>query len=203
MKSSFYFTILLWCKNSVVNRNWSACTSAIVHRKIFVFTVHDSLIILGSFSCIMMRGYCFELNEKFSSAYAWQVIFFFVLKRSMAHHKSFHEIFRKMLRLSNFLISSTQRGKLNWSLQRQLEDLSRQKQQSWRRRPTTLLVQIFQRKESKTKEVIIIIAAFHVFDFNHGNEQFQIETSTFQKKMKRQNLWTEKQIWQNDKMNQS
>ena len=24
----------------------------------------------------------------------------------MAHHKSFHEIFRKMLRLSNFLISS-------------------------------------------------------------------------------------------------
>ena len=93
----------------------------------------------------------------------------------------------------------TQRGKLNWSLQRQLEDLSRQKQQSWRRRPTTLLVQIFQRKESKTKEVIIIIAAFHVFDFNHGNEQFQIETSTFQKKMKKQNLWTETK-WQ---MNQS
>ena len=201
MKSSFYFTILLWCEEICCRQKLVClhkCNSSPEN-----LCVQDSLIILGSFSCIMMRGYCFELNEKFSSAYAWQVIFFFVLKRSMAHHKSFHEIFRKMLRLSNFLISSTQRGKLNWSLQRQLEDLSRQKQQSWRRRPTTLLVQIFQRKESKTKEVIIIIAAFHVFDFNHGNEQFQIETSTFQKKMKRQNLWTEKQIWQNDKMNQS
>ena len=79
------------------------------------------------------------------------------------------------------------------TVQRLLDKLSRHKQQSWRRRPTTLFLQIFQRKESKTKEVIIIIAAFHVFDFNHGNEQFQIETSTFQKKMKKQNLWTEKQ----------